>query len=79
MEVCVDSSRQMRSNAQFNNIYGVCQGVEGTWLPECTPCPEVDFGQFLANDSGPVQQAGVILSIPLCRGVQVKKTLNTDF
>jgi len=46
MALCVDSSRQMRSNLQCNNIYGVCQGVEGTWPPECTPCPEVDFGQF---------------------------------
>jgi len=79
MELCVDSSRQMRSNAQFNNIYGVCQGVEGTWPPECTPCPEVDFGQFLANDCGPVQQAGVIHSIALRRGFQVEQTLNTDF
>jgi len=69
----------MRSNAQFNNIYGVCQGVEGTWPPECTPCPEVDFGQFLANDFGALQQAGVIPSIPLCRGVQVEQTLNADF
>jgi len=79
MELCVDSSRQMRSNAQFNNIYGVCQGVEGTWPPEYTPCPEVDFGQFLANDPGQMQQAGVILSITGGRGVQVEKTLNTDF
>ena len=79
MELCVNSSRQMRCNAQFNNICGVCQWVEGTWPPECTPCLEVNFGQFLANDSGPVQQAGVILSIPLCRGVQAEKTLNTDF
>jgi len=46
MELYVDSSRQMRSNLHFNNIYGVCQGVEGTWPPECNPCPEVDFGQF---------------------------------
>jgi len=33
----------------------------------------------LANDCGQMQQAGVILSIALCRGVQVEKTLNTDF
>jgi len=46
MELCVDSSRQMRSNLQFNNIYGVCQGVKGTWPPECTPGPGVDFRQF---------------------------------
>jgi len=38
MELCGDSSRQMTSNAQLNNIYGVCQGVEGTSPPECTPC-----------------------------------------
>jgi len=46
MELCVDSSRQMTSNLQFNNIYGVCHGAEGIWPPECTPCPEVYFGQF---------------------------------
>ena len=79
MELCVDSSRQMRSNAQCNNIYGVCQGVEGTWPPECTPCPEVDFGQFLANDPGQMQQAGVILSITHCRGVQVEKNAEYRF
>ena len=53
--------------------------MEGTWPPECTPCLEVDFGQYLANDPGPVQQAGVILSIPLCRGVQVKKNAEYRF
>jgi len=37
MELCLDSSRQMTSNLHFNNFYGVCQGVEGTWPPECTP------------------------------------------
>jgi len=79
MELCVDCSRQMRYNLHCNNMYGVCQGVEGTWPPECTPFPEVDFGQFLANDCGQIQQAGVILSIPLCRGIQVEQTLNTDF
>jgi len=69
----------MTSSLQFNNIYGVCQGVEGMWPPECTPCTEVDFDQFLANDCGQIQQAGVILSISLCRGVQAEQTLNTDF
>ena len=33
----------------------------------------------LANDSGQMQQAGVILSISFCRGVQDEKTLNTYF
>ena len=81
MKLCVDSSRQMTSNLQFNNIYPVCQGVEGTWPPECT----LSRGRFwpiwpnLAIDSGHMQQAGVILSVALCRGVQGEKTLNTDF
>jgi len=78
MELCVDSSRQMRSNLKFNNTYGVCQGVEGTWPPECTPVQRSILAN-LVNDPGQMQQAGVILSIALCRGVQVEKTLNTDF
>jgi len=81
MELNVDSSRQMRSNLQFNNIYGVCHGggYVATWMYPLSRGRFWPIWQNLANDSCQMRQNGVILSITLCRRDQGEQMLNTDF
>ena len=46
MALCTDSITATWSDGRFNNIWGVCQAVEGTCPSEYAPFQEVDFGNF---------------------------------
>jgi len=46
--------------------------------PRIYPLSRGQFWPYLANAPDQIQQARIILSIALCRGIQGEKTLNTD-
>jgi len=83
--VSCDTSLEPPRRAEENAVYRMSLALSKPEISEFQFCIRYTlkvvhwYNANLANDCGQMQQAGLILSIALCRGVQVEQTLNTDF